>query len=115
MVALNDTAKGDLARFTEEMERYKASVAKFKERTESKVFIRQINYLFFLFFTHTFLQMKVQANNLLKAEEEVEALDTCLKQLRVLLSRHEPLFQRVPELNQLYNRLLSLMGAQEQQ
>lgn len=57
--------------------------------------------------------MKVQSENLQKAEEEVVGLNTCLKQVHHLIARHEPSFTRLPELSQLYPRLISIMGAQE--
>ncbi len=54
--------------------------------------------------------MKIQAANLQKAEAEVEALDICLKQLRVLLKRHETHFTYSTELQQFYQKCFSLMG-----
>jgi len=94
LTVLNDTAKNESARLIEEIAQYKANVARYKERAESK--------------------LKVQASNLLKAEEEVEALDSCLKQLRILLLRHESLFARgSPDLQALHQKILAAMGSQE--
>eukprot|EP00026_Physarum_polycephalum_P000256 Phypoly_transcript_00256.p1 GENE.Phypoly_transcript_00256~~Phypoly_transcript_00256.p1 ORF type:complete len:1799 (+),score=500.24 Phypoly_transcript_00256:31-5397(+) len=93
LTALNDSAKHESARLMDEMARYKASVTRFKERMEDK--------------------MQVQAGNLQKAEEEVKALETFLKQLQTIITRHETFFARAPELSQLYLRLTSMLGAHE--
>jgi len=95
--ALNDTAKIESQRLSEEIAQYKASVVRYKERTENKI--------------------KVQTANLQKAEEEVQALDDCLKRIRTVLIRHESLFlapSSSADFSQVYQSILSMMGPQEE-
>ena len=124
--ALNDSGKQEKTRVIDELSHYKASVARFKDRTEEKVMpLLPLLSLLPSFpplnlktkknknKTNSDFQMRVQLANLQKAEEEVSTLDSCLKQLRTLLDRHEPLFSRPsspPDLSQLYSRLISVMG-----